>query len=60
MGTRVIIQFAKWYSRVVLTPLSYLLVIRLSQGGSWVKTLRVLPNYFKVGFTYYWHLFQSL
>ncbi len=60
IGTKTAVTLAKWFARVVLTPIAYLQVIRISQGGSWLKTLRVLPNYFKVGFTYYWHLFQSI
>jgi len=57
--TRFLVFAAKWSTRVFFTPLTYLRVIRVSQRGSWIRTFRVLPNYFKVGFTYYLHLFRA-
>ncbi len=59
-GTRLAILLAKWYSRALLAPLTVLREIRMSKGGSWTKTLRVLPSYFGMALTYYRTLFQSL
>jgi hypothetical protein len=57
--TKVLVGAAKLYSRLVLTPVTYLRVIRISQGGSWLRAFRVLPNYLKVGLEYYLDLFAT-
>ena len=57
--TRLALFVAKAYCRFLLRPITYFRVIRISQGGSVWRTLRVLPNYFRVGFSVYFGLFRS-
>jgi len=39
----------KLYSMLVCEPLTYFRLIKLSQHGSYIKTLRALPGYFREG-----------
>jgi len=59
LGTRLLVSLAKAYCRLVLRPITYLRVIRVSQGGSLWKTFQILPMYFRVGFSVYLGLFKS-
>lgn len=51
--TRVIITLAKLYCRFVSAPWTYLKLIRRTQKGSLVRTLRVLPLYVNGALVYY-------
>lgn len=57
-ATRLALFLAKGYTRFLLRPITYFRVIRISQGGSLWRALRVLPNYCRVGFSVYLGLFQ--
>jgi radical SAM superfamily enzyme YgiQ (UPF0313 family) len=50
---------AKLLSLLIFEPLTCFRVIRLSQGNSSLKTLKVLPNYFAEGFMRYLNQFRS-
>lgn len=56
---KVTLFIANLLSSIILEPLTYFRVIKLSQGGSYIRTLKVLPNYFKVGFTRYLNQFKA-
>jgi len=46
-------------SSIIFEPFTYFRVIKLSQDGSYLKTLKVLPNYFKEGFMRYFNQFKT-
>ena len=56
---RVILLMANLLSSIILEPIIYFRVIKLSQGGSYVRALAVLPNYFKEGFRRYFKHFKA-
>lgn len=56
---KVVFLVAQLISALIFEPLAYLRVIKLSQRGSFRRTLRMLPSYFKVGFNYYLKQFSS-
>jgi len=51
--TRVALQCAKLYSRLILTPITYFRLIKRTQNGSVLRTLKVLPVYLDHGLVYY-------
>lgn len=51
--------FFNLLSMIILEPLTYFKVIKLSQRGSYARTLKVLPNYFKEGFMRYINQFRA-
>ncbi len=53
VSTRMLLILAHGFSQAVLAPLSFLRLIRRTQGGSWLRTLRVLPVYFRDGIVYF-------
>lgn len=57
---RAILIIANILSAIIFEPISYFRVIKLSQGGSYIRTLAVLPNYFKLGFTRYLKQFNKV
>lgn len=56
---KVILFIANLLSLIIFEPLTYFRVIRLSQGGSYVRTLKVLPNYSREGFMRYLNQFNA-
>ena len=56
---RVILFIASVLSYIILEPLTYFRVIRKTQGGSYIRTLKILPNYFKEGFMRYLIQFRA-
>jgi len=50
---KIIFLVAKLLSALIFEPFAYLRVIKLSQRGSFRRTLKTLPSYFKIGFDYY-------
>lgn len=48
------LSVANLLSFILFEPLTYFRVIRLSQNGSSLKALKVLPDYFAEGFKRYW------
>lgn len=50
---------AKWYSRLLLRPVSNLRTIRIAHNSSTWQTVRKLPTYFRVGFHDYLDLFRE-
>lgn len=53
-----ILFIANLLSSIIFEPLTYLRLIKLSKGGSYMRTLSVLPNYFKEGFIRYLEQFR--
>jgi len=51
---RIILFIGKLVSLMIFEPITYFRVIKLSQGGSYIRTLRVLANYIKIGFSQYY------
>ena len=58
-STRMALALARLLCLVLMRPLTYFRVIKISQGGSLIRTLSVLPNYFKVGISVYLGLFPG-
>ncbi|OGC14602.1 hypothetical protein A3J90_03355 [candidate division WOR-1 bacterium RIFOXYC2_FULL_37_10] len=56
---RVILFIANLLSSLVFEPLTYFRVIKLSQGNSYIRTFKVLPNYFKEGIMRYFNQFKA-
>jgi hypothetical protein len=54
-----LVKISKLLSITVLEPVTYFRVIKLSQSGSWIKTLKVVPNYFTNGFKAYLAQFKT-
>jgi len=59
IGFKCILIIANLLSLVVFEPLIYFRVIKLSQGGRYMRTLVVMPNYFKQGFMRYFNQFRA-
>lgn len=59
MKFKIVLLIAKAWSFIILEPLTYFRVIKLSQGGSYIRTLAVIPNYFKEGFMRYFNQFGT-
>ncbi len=51
--------FGKLLSIVIIEPYTYFQLIKISQHGSTLKSLKVLPGYFKEGFKRYFKQFAS-
>ncbi len=45
---------AKWSCGLFFNPIAYFRLIRMSQGGSLIKTIAVLPNYLRAAFWKYY------
>jgi len=56
--TRAALRGARLCCRLFFEPVTYFRLIRRTQGGSLLGTLRVLPAYFNRGFTYYINSFD--
>jgi len=56
---KVILFIANLLSVTIFEPFTYYRVIKLAQGGSYVRTLKVLPNYFREGFKRYLNQFKA-
>jgi radical SAM superfamily enzyme YgiQ (UPF0313 family) len=56
---RVALFIANLLSTLIFEPLTYFRVIKLSLGGSYIRTLKVLPNYFEEGFMRYFNQFKD-
>ncbi|NQT46027.1 MAG: cobalamin B12-binding domain-containing protein [Candidatus Omnitrophica bacterium] len=56
---KAVLFVARLLSLVIFEPLTYFKVIKLSQSGSYRRTLAVLPNYFKEGFMRYFKQFGA-
>jgi hypothetical protein len=56
---RVLLSTAGVVSTFILEPVIYFRVIRISQNGSVVKTLKQIPVFFRVGFSRYVKQFSS-
>lgn len=56
---RMALFLAGLWSSIFIEPLTYFRVIRLSQGKSLWKTLKVLPSYFRKGFEIYLKQFRK-
>jgi radical SAM superfamily enzyme YgiQ (UPF0313 family) len=59
MKFRVVLFIANLLSLTIFEPLTYFKVIKLSQGGSYLRTIAVLPNYFEEGFKRYVFQFKA-
>ena len=57
--TRTALVAAGVASSVIFEPLAYFRLIKLSQGGSLVKTAKVMPNYFRKGLERYLDQFRD-
>lgn len=56
--THMAMSFTAILCAVILEPITYFRLIKLSQGGSLVKTLAVLPSYFRKGLERYLDQFR--
>ncbi|MFQ5647346.1 MAG: radical SAM protein, partial [bacterium] len=54
-----VLSLVKFLSYIILEPFTYFRTIKLSQRGSYIKTLEVLPNYFFEGIKRYLLPFKS-
>ena len=59
VGFRLVLTFLKYVSPFTFEPVTYFEVTRLSLGGSFWKTFKILPNFFKEGFRRYWNQFRG-
>lgn len=53
LGFKVYLSVLENIASLIVQPVTYFHLIRLSQGGSYVRTLKVLPSYFKKGVDLY-------
>jgi len=56
---RTLLGFSKFITLVYFEPIMYFRVIKLSQRGSVMKTLKVMPNYLKEGLMRYFIQFKG-
>jgi radical SAM superfamily enzyme YgiQ (UPF0313 family) len=56
---KVALLIANALSSTIFEPITYFRVIKLSKGGSYLRTLAVLPNYFKEGLMRYFKQFKA-
>jgi len=56
---KALLFIANALSLIIFEPLTCFRVIKLSQGGSYVRTMAILPNYFKEGFMRYFNQFRA-
>lgn len=55
---KIALFFVKITSAIIFEPLTYFRLIKLSQGGSYLKTVKSLPHFFKEGFLIYLNQFK--
>ncbi len=59
MGFKALLFLLKLLSILVIEPVTYFRVIKLSQRNSFLRALAILPNYFKEGLARYLHHFTK-
>jgi len=59
VGLKIYLFINTLRSSFIVEPLTYFRVIKLSQGDNYMKTLKVLPNYFKEGIMRYINQFRN-
>jgi radical SAM superfamily enzyme YgiQ (UPF0313 family) len=55
---KMILLTSKLWSSIILEPITYFKIIKMSQRGSYLKTFKILPTYFKKGFMRYFNQFR--